>query len=1024
MAEERTTDLLALWDAARRLGRDLSPADLTPDDPARQSRLAERIKDVRRFYEAIEGGAAPPSGSPAEPAGFPSVDGFEVIAEIGRGGMGVVYLARQEGLARLVALKMVRAGGHGTAGRFRDEARAIAALSHPHIVAAHAYGEAGGCPYLVFEFLAGGTLADRWAKAPQPPLEVARLVEKLAGAIRQAHERDVVHRDLKPENVLFSAEGVPKIADFGLARLLDGDSGLSFTGDVLGTPGYMAPEQAEGGPNRGEPAVDIFALGAILYEGLTGRPPFQGKSKLETLRLVRESDPSPPRRLRPGVPRDLERVCLKCLEKDPRRRYDSAGAVAADLRRFLNGEPVHARPAGPLGRARRLAARRPAAFVSAAVLAAAAAGLAANDARWRAEARRMEVRHLIDALGGAETARVPELVRRLRTRRDEARPLLREELRAPRDARRRFHAALALLPEDPTLVPLVTDRLLVGPPEEVSLARASLSDFGGSACPPLRDTLNDPKAPPGRKLRAACGLAGLDPDWPGWAASATALAPLLREENPLLGRRWAELLRPVGRHLLPALAEELVGGRAAPAGRRAGAGLYAALASGTPGGLDPLFAILEGPADAPTGPKGLEADRRRANAAALLIALGRGERAWPLFRHSEDPTARTALIEAVAETGVDPGAILGRLAAEPDVSARRALVLALGGLSLDQMPPDDKRRALDGLLAMYREDPDAGLHGALHWLFKHWGLSEAVRRFDGEIEGQPPGDRDWLVSRDGQVFSVITIPADASGPAGGRPYRLAVASNEVPNYRFQWFAGTTGAVAWSDPYREYSPRGCPALGVLWHEAAAYCNWLSRLEGIPEGQWCYVPGGGPGAAPLRLAADFMNRAGYRLPTVDEWVHASLGGARTPYAFGRDRDDSRHHGWFSENAKGRAHVVGSLKPNDFGLIDMYGNAFEYGEAPGSRPDHVLLGGSFLSPSVTINIVDRNHYSPEVRGISVGFRPVRKLGPDRGRRPGPATILTPGTPARRPHRPESPASRPAAVNSPPGREPRTAP
>lgn len=296
-----------------------------------------------------------------EPFRSPLPD-YEIVGELGRGAMGVVYLARHTRLGRTVALKMVLAGGHASAGelaRFRAEAEAGARLHHPHIVQIYDYGEHEGRPYLSLEYVSGGTLAERISGVAQPPREAARLVEALAEALRHAHDAGIVHRDLKPANILMSPHGVPKISDFGLAKQVESAHGATVSGMVLGTPRYMAPEQAAGQSHAVGPAADIHALGAILYELVTGQPPFQAASLTELFALIRDSDPAPPSRLRPAIPRDLETICLKCLQKSPAARYSSAAELADDLRRFLAEEPIRARPIGPFERAWRWCRRNP-----------------------------------------------------------------------------------------------------------------------------------------------------------------------------------------------------------------------------------------------------------------------------------------------------------------------------------------------------------------------------------------------------------------------------------------------------------------------------------------------------------------------------------------------------------------------------------------------------------------------------------------------------------------------------------------
>jgi len=248
-----------------------------------------------------------------------------------------------------VALKMILAGGHASAAdraRFQREAEAVATLRHPNIVQIYAVGESGGLPYCALEFIEFGNLAEHAAGKPLPPERAAALVEQLAGAVHFAHECGIVHRDLKPANVLLDADGTPKIADFGLAKKLGSATGPTATGAVLGTPAYMAPEQAGGAGKSVGPAADIYALGAILYELLTGRPPFQAATPLETILQVVKDEPPPPRAIHPNVPRDLETVTLKCLRKEPDKRYTSSAELVEDLRRWRSGEPVTARPQG------------------------------------------------------------------------------------------------------------------------------------------------------------------------------------------------------------------------------------------------------------------------------------------------------------------------------------------------------------------------------------------------------------------------------------------------------------------------------------------------------------------------------------------------------------------------------------------------------------------------------------------------------------------------------------------------------
>jgi WD40 repeat protein len=333
-------------------------ASLVRNQNERSGTPGERTTDTR-FPDTRDVPQRAPTERPLNLLGIP---GYEVLGELGRGGMGVVYKARQIKAGRLVALKMIRSGIYATSDdldRFRTEAEAIARLAHPNVVQVFEVGEHQGLPFFSMELCTGGSLSEKLAGNPMAASGAAQLIEQVARGVQAAHNAGVVHRDLKPANVLLAADGTPKVTDFGLAKLLGSDSGITGSGAIMGTPSYMAPEQASGEMKNVGPLLDVYALGALLYECLTGRPPFKGANVADTLVQVKACEPVPVRDLIHGVPRDLETICHKCLEKEPKRRYATAADLESDLQRFQVRRPILARRATGVERAWKSMRRNP-----------------------------------------------------------------------------------------------------------------------------------------------------------------------------------------------------------------------------------------------------------------------------------------------------------------------------------------------------------------------------------------------------------------------------------------------------------------------------------------------------------------------------------------------------------------------------------------------------------------------------------------------------------------------------------------
>ncbi len=1042
--------------------------------------LDEALKEAPRHEAATIPPGEQENGGPDTPAMLTSrvsVAGYEILGELGRGGMGVVYKARQIKLNRLVALKMILAGAHAGADgvlRFRAEAEAVAQLQHPNIVQIYEVGESEGHPYFSLEFLDGGSLEGQMKAGPLQPRRAAELIERLARGMHYAHERGIIHRDLKPANVLLTREGEPKITDFGLAKRLDSAQGQTHSGDIMGTPSYMSPEQATGRIKELGPATDVYALGAILYDLLTGRPPFQGATAMDTLIQVTTDEPVPPSRLQPKVPRDLETICLKCLEKSPRRRYASALELADEVGRFLRGEPVHARPVGLLGRGWRWCKREPKLAVSlAAVLlllltvavGATTALIQVSRARSRMEqAQRERALGQVEALLAANPQTVPHIIEGLAPFRDVVDARL-QELRTQADLpqAQRTRAALALLPVDAGQVDYLKRRLLEEEdPPEMLLIRETLLPHAAELKTELwADAVGprpgpDEKAASARQFRALVALAEYDPANARWAQAGGNVIEDLLSANPLYLGLWSKALRPVRGALLEPLARVF---RADPhrENRQVAAVVLAYYAADRLDFLvdllldadlrqwtvlwpkvqtqrDEALPLLHQELAKETPANESDKDplaRRQAQAAVALLRLGQPGVVWPLLQHTladPDPRRRTYLIHILGPLQAPPQALIERLEQEKDVSIKRALILSLGEYAQNSWQPAERSALIKRMQEVYRSAPDPGLHAAAEWLLRHWKEADWLRQTtqewarDRTAAGQCQARNrqqlaqektharpQWYVTGQGQTMVVIPGPVEfLMGSPLTEPGRyptetqhrqrmgrsFAMAAAPVTKEQFLRFRPGFS----HDALQYYPEPTCPIGGVTWYEAAAYCNWLSKQEGIREDQWCYetTPQGQISA----LKRNYLRLSGYRLPTEAEWEYACRAGARTIRSYGQSDELLGEYGWYLQNSRERTWPVESQKPNDLGLFDMHGNVWNwcqerYRDYPGAKAEasedvedvlainsaesRVLRGGSFVSQVLGVRSARRLRNVPGARYHDVGFRLARTYRPE---------------------------------------------
>jgi formylglycine-generating enzyme required for sulfatase activity len=548
------------------------PGKLTPTGTVIQS-PAEVVQRAARSTVEIR------------PTNRPTVPGYEIECELGRGAMGVVYKGRQLRLNRPAAIKMILGGVYQdpTARvRFLIEAEAFAAMDHPHIVGVYEFGTHDELPFFAMEFVGGGTLAQKLRREGRfSPTDAVGMVARLADGMAAAHAKGIVHRDLKPANVLLTEAGEPKVADFGLAKI--GRSDMTVSGAVMGTPSYMSPEQAAGRTRDVGTSSDIWALGAILYDLLTGRPPFGGETTEATLEQVLTHEPDRPRAIDPTIPRDLETICLKCLEKEPRKRYPTADALAVDLRAFFDGKPIMARPVGSLERLWKWTKRHPRRAIGITVGLLLTLGLvvAANEVQKQRVADRLEsetkraddriaaekrlteeVRRkeretratsLVEALTSAETAGVPRLIEELAEFRDLTRTQLHAFAGQPVGTKLGLRARLALLAEEPERLGELTAYLPTCRPEELLPIRALLKPHSAAVAPELWGVLSDMHTEPGSRVRAACLLAGLAPGDQRWGDVVGGVVEAVVRGSPIEFGVWSEALRPVQDGLVPTL---------------------------------------------------------------------------------------------------------------------------------------------------------------------------------------------------------------------------------------------------------------------------------------------------------------------------------------------------------------------------------------------------------------------------------------------------------------------------------------
>ncbi|MCY2941649.1 MAG: bifunctional serine/threonine-protein kinase/formylglycine-generating enzyme family protein [Planctomycetota bacterium] len=956
------------------------------------------------------------------------LDRYRVIKQLGEGSFGRVFLARDEKLDRLVAIKVAKKAFKDTERlkSFFEEARILASLDHPHIVPVYDVGssEVEGV-FFISKFIDGVSLAQKIKQGDCSLEDAITRVLMVSEALGHAHEKGLVHRDVKPDNILLDKLGNAHVADFGLALKVDfSNKQTEFTG----TPAYMSPEQAGGKGNLVDKRSDIFCLGVVFYELLCGERPFQGSNIAEIIDRVIKADFILPSKINPSIPKAVEQICLKALCKNKDARYASANEFSADLKSYLDSCNQSLNPKKINVNYKLVASL----FCSCVIFLCFTAWLIHRgyEADLNAKAKTMVAGVFLAEGKSLELAleKSDEFISRTSL-------IYRNELAGmDKSDPRRMKALLGLGCGNPELDRELCDLMLKANVPDFLVVRKRLEPSKQMLIEGLVQKFK--KADADELLRLGGAISSWAPDHPIIDSYLPQIADKLLVQNKLFLVEWAEVFLSVKDKLYPLLISRIKNFEIESFQRDFATGLCCELCRGDSAQLFDLMEVsdprnarailakmipLKGEVLQLTKnirasklemagfPQNLRFQDRRGIAAAIQISLGE-EAGFSVFSFSPDPTAKSKCQLMLGQLSVSPAMFVEKINSTSDISAKSAIVVALGDLDLDSIDFETKSKWKSEFLALYKNSPDAGLHGALDWLLrKRWSMAKECDLVCDSLKSKKVPGNKWLVNSIGQTFVILEGPTKFQiGSPLDEPLRyeaeriheraiarsIVVAQKEVTLNDFLTLMPQQRYI------EKYSKTADSAMiCISWYDSARFCNLLTEKEFgasecvyLPNDQGLYEEG-------MRIVDEPLKKKGYRMPTEAEFEFFYRAGSLAMFNHGSDIRLTDRYSVYFANSKDQVWPVGSLRPNEFGLFDTGGNVFEwclesydaYPDLNGADEDvffrsqnkkimtnisRVMRGGCFYNQIGSLRSADRNGAKPDDRSNSRGLRLVRSL------------------------------------------------